>query len=133
MKNKIVLTLGIWDFSDITHQEISDALALIPVKIFIKGERTSPKLQILAKKNGWMYSQANREFDSFEIQMNDLIELLRTRESALKELTKKYYCELSCAVFEVSEEESMPWVHLTKAHIMFLNEFSIEFDLDLYS
>lgn len=133
MKNKVVLTFGIWDFSDTTHQGISNALGLAPIKIFVKGELVNPKFQKTAKKNGWMYSQPNREFDPFEGQMNDLIELLRAKDTVLRELASKYYCELSCAVFRVDEEESMPWVHLTKAHVTFLNEFGIEFDLDLYA
>jgi len=133
MKNKIVLTIGIWDFEDITHQEISDALGLTPIKIFVKGEKTNPKFQVLAKKNGWMYSQVDREYEPFKDQLDSLIELIKSRQTIWKKFARNYYCELSCAIFKDDAEESMPWVHLTREHIGFLNEFRIEFDLDLYA
>jgi hypothetical protein len=96
------------------------------------GEKINPKFLPVAKENGWMYTHSKIVTRSFEDQMNELVLILAEKSESLKTLSKKYYLELSCAVFKKGEE-SMPWVHLTKEHIQFLNEFSIEFDLDLYA
>jgi len=133
MKNEIHLTIGIWRFKDITHQEITDSLGLQPKKILIEGEKTNPKFLTIAKENGWMYTHSKDVTKPFEEQMNELLTVLRERSDALKKLSGKYYCELSCAIFKKDEDESMPWVHLTRNHIRFLNDFNIEFDLDLYA
>ena len=132
MESEIHLTLGIWGFSDLTHSEISDILNLQPVKVHVMGERINPKFLPLAKENGWMYTHSKTVTRTFEEQMNELILVLREKRDSLKTLSGKYYFELSCAIFKKGEE-SMPWVHLTKEHIQFLNEFNIEFDLDLYA
>jgi hypothetical protein len=133
MENEIHLTLGIWDFTDISHQQITDVLGLHPIDIHVLGEKINPKFLPVAKKNGWMYTHSKNVTEPFEKQMNELVFVLRDKRNGLKKLTDKYHCEISCAIFRKSDEESMPWVHLTKDHIFFLNEFSIEFDLDLYA
>lgn len=133
MENEIHLTFCIWGFSDISPQEITDMLGLKPKTVLIKGEKTNPKFLIVAKENGWMYTHSKIVTKPFKNQMDKLLSVLRTKEKVLKRLTDKYHCEISCAIFRKSDEESMPWVHLTKAHILFLNEFGVEFDLDLYA
>jgi hypothetical protein len=133
MENEIHLTLGIWGFTDITHQGITDILGLQPVKVHVLGDKINPKFLPTAKENGWMYTHSEIVTRPFEEQMNELVSVLRTKRDGLKKLSDKYYCELSCAIFKKGEDESMPWVHLTKDHILFLNQFNIEFDLDLYA
>lgn len=133
MESEIHLTLGIWGFTEISHNEISDIVGLQPVKVHIKGERINPKFLTVSKENGWMYTHSKMVTRPFEEQMNELISIIKDTGGGLKQLSSKYYCELSCAVFKKGEDESMPWVHLTKDHVQFLNDFNIEFDLDIYA
>ncbi|HTF18698.1 MAG TPA: DUF4279 domain-containing protein [Chryseolinea sp.] len=133
MENEIHLTLGIWGFTDITHQDITTMLDLQPAKIHMFGERINPKFLPIAQENGWMFVHSKIVTESFEKQMTELVSLLKSKSQILKQLSEKYYCELSCAIFKKSEDKSLPWVHLNKDHIDFLKEFNIEFDLDLYA
>ena len=121
MESEIHLKLGIWGFTDITRNEITNILNLDPEKIHVKGEKISPKFLPVAKENGWIYTHSKIVTRSFEDQMNELVLVLKQKGESLKILSKKCYLELSCAVFKKGEE-SMPWVHLTKEHIQFLNE-----------
>jgi hypothetical protein len=132
MESEIHLTLGLWGFTEINHSEISEIVGLQPVKVHKTGERINPKFLPVAKENGWIYTHSKIVARPFEEQMNELISIIR-ETGGLKQLSSKYYCELSCAIFKKGEDESMPWIHLTKDHVQFLNEFNIEFDLDIYA
>jgi hypothetical protein len=131
--NEICLTFGVWGFTDVTHQDISGMLNLEPVKVHVLGERINPRILPVAKENGWMYTHSGNVSDSFEMKMDNLLAVLKSKKDILSELSSKYYCEISCAVFIKNEDESTPWIHLNNSHINFLNECNVEFDLDLYA
>jgi len=54
-KNEIILSFGIFDFNDISHDEISEFLGIQPEKIRVKGEKKNPKNpdSSLITKNIW--------------------------------------------------------------------------------
>jgi len=131
-RNRIVLDFGIWDFDDITHEDITQALGVQPVKKYIKGERVNANFLPLSKNNGWRMRSPCSEQDSFETQMNAMLDFFENKKSVLKEFSNKYYCEVSCALYiYTNTDESTPWVHLNSRYNKMLKDLNIEFDLDI--
>ena len=56
MNNEIILRLGIWDFNDISHKEISNSLSVEPTKEYFKGQKRSKNVSAISKKNGWLFN-----------------------------------------------------------------------------
>lgn len=52
MKHDLNLRFCIWQYEDITHQEITNELGLTPSWTFVKGEVVNSKVTRLAKNNG---------------------------------------------------------------------------------
>ena len=135
MKNKIVLDLGIWDFDDITHNEITEMLGIQPIKVYVKGEKRNPKNpnSPLIKKNGWRMSSPLDEYASFDDQMNAILDIIESKFDVFKVICAKYLCEFSCAIFVYhGNEDSTPSVHLDSRYNKLNKELNIEFDVDLY-
>src|ERR1700756_569198 len=101
-RNQVDLRFSIWNFDDISHSDISAILDLIPVRLFIKGEPRNPKNtkpdSPKIKQNGWIIDSGLSQYDSFEDQMNRLLNILEPRIEPLKEICSKYYAEFSCAL-----------------------------------
>jgi len=132
-KNEIILDFCIWDFNDITPDDITRTLGIQPVKVYIKGQKTNPNFLTLAKRNGWRMGSALDKHASFEDQMNAMLNVIESKIDLFKPLCEKYYCEFSCALFiYFDNEESTPWVHLNSRYNRLIKELNIEFDLDLY-
>ena len=134
-KNKVILRLGIFDFNDITHAEITDLLQVSPVITHVKGEKRNPKNpnSPLIKQNRWMMESGLKEYSSFEDQMESFLIIIESKIEIFKPLCKKYYWEFSCAIFVYfNNGESTPWVHLDSRYNNMLKELNIEFDIDLY-
>ncbi len=132
MKNEINLSFCIWDFDDITHNEITQLIGLQPSKIYTKGEKNTIGLA-LAKENGWIITTPLTEYSSFDDQMNSLLDIIESKIDVFKPLCEKYYCEFSCAVFiRYGNGESIPWVHLGSRYNKLIKELKIEFDIDIY-
>jgi hypothetical protein len=132
IENDLNLRFCIWDYEDITHDKITVELGLQPFKIYIKGEKVNPKVKRLAKQNGWIYGTPYFNKDSFQEQMNKILDALEPKIPILKEYSKKYYCEFSCAIFLNNREESTPWIHFDKRYNAFIREVDAEFDFDIY-
>ena len=133
MKNKIALSLGIWDFNDITHDEITALLATIPSRIYIKGERKNPKFSILSKKNGWLMDIASDKYAPFEQQMDMLFNFIEEKIDIFRILCRKYTCEISCGLFIYFDNgESVPGLHLGSKYNKLVKELNIDFDVDIY-
>lgn len=132
IKNEVNLSICIWEFEDVKHDQISKSLQLEPYKIYTKGKRINPKLPKIAKYNGWIYRAASANKGSFEEQMNDILDVLEPKIEILKSYSKKYLCEFSCAIFLHNNEESTPWIHLDKRYHEFAKKVDIEFDFDIY-
>jgi Domain of unknown function (DUF4279) len=136
MKNEIVLRFCIWDYNDITHQEITNTLGIEPYKIYVKGQKKNPKNpegSALIKENGWLMESALDHFASFEDQMNAMLDIIESKIDLFRPFCEKYYCEFSCAIFiRYDNEESTPSVHLNARYNRLIKELNIEFDIDLY-
>ncbi|MFT3674580.1 MAG: DUF4279 domain-containing protein [Chitinophagaceae bacterium] len=133
MKNKIVLRFGIWGFEDVSHEELSNITGITPVKIYKKGERKNPNFTALAKENGWLFQSSDDPCLSFEHQIKDLMKTISTKKEIFKHLSKKYYLEVSCAVYIYFDtEENMPSIQLSPRYAKMLGDLKITFDIDLY-
>lgn len=134
MENYLKLRFCIWDFNDISHENISQKLNLIPTKIYIKNELIYPDVDRKSKENGWIYeiSTTTDNCNNFEEQLNLLLDVLEPRIIQIKEFSNMYYCEFSCAIFLFSEEESTPWIHFDKRYNEFIKNTDVEFDFDIY-
>ena len=66
-KNRIILSLGIWGFDDISHEEISNLLELTPTKTYVVGEKRNPNNpnSPLIKRNGWIIDATDNQYFSF--------------------------------------------------------------------
>jgi hypothetical protein len=134
MKNEVVLDFCIWEFDDITHEELTHKIGVEPVKVWVKGQPVNPKMPArLAKKNGWRMSSGLDKYSTFEDQMDSLLTILEGKLDVFKSICDKYYCEFSCALtVYAGNGESTPWVHLNSRYNKLIKELNIEFDLDLY-
>lgn len=130
--NEIVLNFCIWDCDDILPNGITDLLGIQPTKIHIKGEKKYKNSSSVSKENGWILTSNCDNHSSFEIHLNALLDVLERKRGILEQISKKYNCEFSCAVFINNSEESTPWIHLGKRYNEFVRSINIEFDFDLY-
>ena len=131
-KNKIIVDLGIWDFDDISHHEITQLLGIEPVKLHVKGEKINPKFLPLAQKNGWIMTCLYEDHISFDIKINSLLDIIESKFELFKMLSNKYYCEISCALYiNFNNEQSTPSIHLDNRYYKIIKELKIEFDLDI--
>ena len=132
MKNEIDLSFCIWNYEDITHEDITKLTGLIPYIVYTKGQKKNPKFSALAKENAWIFRPTLDKEASFEQQMNSLLDILESKIDIFKPLCEKYYCEFSCALYVyIDTEESTPWVHLDKRYNNLIKELKIEFDVDI--
>lgn len=133
MKHEIVLTLCFWGFEDITHEEISHELQVEPTKVQIKGKRKNPAFLPLAKENGWLLEISSNHFVLFEKQLNSLLDFVSTKKEKIKELSNKYTCEISCALYlRYGNEESIPSIHLGERYHSVFKDVNVQFDLDIF-
>lgn len=133
MKNEIVLSFCIWDFNDISHDEITKVIGVKPSKIYVKGQKRNPDLPGLAKGNGWILESFFNKYAPFDDQMNYLLDILEPKILELKPICEKYYCEFSCGLFIYFDNgESIPSVHLNTRYNSIAHKLNLEFDLDIY-
>lgn len=133
MPHKLFISFGIYDFEDISHDEISKIMELQPSKIFIKGERRHPNFLIKANENSWIIHSNNYGYGSFEEQMNSLISLIESKKHELKEFKEKYYLEISCALrIAKNVNEYIPSIYMTREMLEILGALSISVDYDVY-
>lgn len=134
MENYLKLSFCIWDFNDISHDDISRELNLVPSITYIKNEHIRPEVERIAKDNGWIYeiSSTEENCNDFNAQLNLLLDILEPRIAQIKKYSSNYYCEFSCAIFLFSKEESTPWVHFDKRYNEFVKNTNVEFDFDIY-
>ncbi len=134
MQNEIILKFGIWGFTDINHDDITRSMGMNPSKIYVKGERKNPnpKFPALAKENGWLLEPSNR-YLPFEVQLQNLLQILESKIHIVKEYCFKYACEISCGVFIYFENgESTPSIHLNSEYNRIIRELNLSFDVDIY-
>ena len=130
-QNRIELGFSVFDFEDITHDELTAIFGVSPNRIHVKGTQMNPSSPRLAKTNAWMLYAVDYEA-SFDEQMDSLLDILERRIEQLKPICKKYYCEFSLALYIYDNEVSMPSVHLSSRYHELARELNFEFDLDLY-
>jgi hypothetical protein len=133
MKNEIILRFCIWDFDDISCDEMTQLIGIKPSKIYIKGQKKNAIGSALAERNGWLLDSPLNKYSPFEDQMNSLLDIIESKIDIFRVLDKKYYCEFSCALYiYFDNEESIPWLHLDARYNQLIKELNIEFDVDIY-
>lgn len=128
--NRIRLSLCIWGFEDILHEDISKGIGFQPTKIHEKGKRLNPRYPKVAKENGWFLDYPGES--SFKIQMDYFLDIIEKRRDFFSTITNKYLCEFSCLVQIDNINESTPWIHLGSKFFDVLKGLKIEFDIDIY-
>lgn len=133
MRNEIVLDFCIWEFEDITPDDITRILEIEPIKVYSKGAKRSTNSSSLEKKNGWRMNARLDKYASFEDQMNALLDAIEAKIDSFIPLCTKYYSEFSCAlVIYYDNGESIPWVHLSSRYNNIAKELNSEFSIDIY-
>ena len=136
MKNEVIVRFCIWDFDDLTHEEMSNLLGIMPDKTYIKGQKRNPNSatgKAVFSRNGWLMASGLDKYSSFEDQMNALLDVIEPKIDVFKPICEKYNCEISCAMFVYTgNDESTPSMHLNSRYNKVAKELNIEFDLDLY-
>jgi len=133
MLNEIWLELGVYSFDDITHEELSAILGLEPTRIMVKGQpkRNRPNAPIW-KGNGWRYQATKDVFMPFEDQMNLLLDVIEQRKEVFHEISNRYECEISLALYiYTNTEESTPSVHFDQRYLQVMAGLNVEFDIDI--
>ena len=134
MKHEIILRFCVWDFEDISHEEITKAIGINPTKTYFKGQKKNPKFLALSKINGWIMQSKLSPHFSFEEQMEEMIDIIELKMDVFKNICNKYTCELSCALqLRFNNGESIPSIHLNSRYNKIIREgLNIDFDLDIY-
>ncbi len=131
MKNEIWLDFCVWDFEDVSHEEISRILDLEPTKICVKGTKKRPFLKSpVWGSNGWRFQASKDVFVSFEEQMEQMLDIIESRKKAFEVVCNKYYCELSLALY-IYVGSSTPSVHFDKRYLKVMEGLNVEFDIDI--
>jgi hypothetical protein len=134
-KNEVDLGFGIFDFDDISHDDITQQMGIEPCYQRIKGEKRNPRNpnSPLWDNNSWhMKSGLDKDAD-FDKQMSAMLDIIEQKLDVLKPLCAKYYTEFSCALFVYRDNgESTPSVHLNNRYNKIASTLNIEFDVDLY-
>jgi len=132
LKNDLNLRFCIWEYDDISHEDITNTLKLTPLKTYIKGKKINPRFERIAKQNGWVYGTPYYNEMDFMTQLDEILDVLEPRISILRTYAQKYKCEFSCAVFLNNREESTPWIHFGKRYNAFIKEIDVEFDIEIF-
>jgi uncharacterized protein DUF4279 len=133
MKNEIYLDFTIADFDDITHDEITQRLDIVPTKIYLKGQRLNSQFTGISKRNRWLMGSGLDKHASFKDKMNSMLDIIESKIDLFKPFCEKYYCEFSCAIFiRYDNDESTPSIHLDARYNQLMKKLNIEFDVDLY-
>ena len=136
MKNEIYLRFGIFEFDDITPNQITDIVGIKPFIVQVKGQKKNPKNLTSSaewKSNSWIIDSMLEKFASFEEHMNAMLDIIEPKMELLMPLCEKYYCEFSCALYvRYDNGESIPSVHLGSRYNRLLKNLKIEFDFDIY-
>ena len=134
-KNEINLRFSIFEFDDITHDDITKLLGYQPKFVRIKGEKKNPRNinSPLIEVNTWTIDSGLESHLDFGHHLNALLDILEPRIDVLIPICEKYYCEVSCGMFVYFDNgESTPWIHLDSRYREMTKKLKIEFDLDLY-
>lgn len=130
--NEINLSFSIRGYTDISHVDISKSLELKPYRVYIQGEpisRNSPKK---AKRNAWVLGTSYGNKDSFEVQLERILDVLEPKVSVLKKYSQKYECEFSCAIFIYDDQKSDEIMVFNRRYNDFVKNVVVSFDFDIY-
>lgn len=133
MQNEIILRFCIWGFDDLTHDEITQSLKILPSKIYIKGQKKNPKFGALAKHNGWLFEVTTDRQEPFEYQLKKLLQVIEPKADIIGDFSNRYSCEISCALFIYYDNgESIPSVHINTEYSKIVSRLNLDIDFDIY-
>ena len=98
MRNEVILDFCIWDFNDITSDDITRILGIQPVKVYLKGEKRNPQnptSTVVIKKNGWRMRSTLDKYSTFEDQMNAMLDVIESKIDLFRPLCERYFAEFS--------------------------------------
>lgn len=131
--NEIWLDFCVWNFEDVTPDEITSWLQIQPSRTYIKGEpkRGVPGAAVW-KSNGWRFSATEDKQVPFDDQLEIMLDVIESKKDKFKAICDKYECEFSLGLYcYTNREESTPSVHLSKRYHKVTGDLNIEFDIDI--
>ncbi len=118
---QVELSYNIWEYEDITAEELTELIGLTPSTVFRIGLPIRPNVPRLSRHNAWMYKSpvlAGNPDALFEEQLAALFEVLENKKHILQPLGRKYACEISCGIYiDCVNDVSTPATYLEKWHI----------------
>ena len=133
MKNEVVVRLCFWDVQGSTLEEVSHLLGVEPSRVHRQGEPKHARSPVRWEGNDWFLDATPEKHAPFDVQRDALLDFLEAHHAAVKDLSGRSPCEISCALFVHADNgESTPWVHLDARYHRLASELGIAFDLDLY-
>ena len=99
--HEVILTFGIWDFSEIDHAYITNLMGFEPNIIYRLGERRIPNKGQPSKRNGWLWRPEVVDktlLDSFELQLNSILGKFENKIAELKQIEKYLPIQIFCVL-----------------------------------
>ncbi len=117
--------------------EITALLEIEPTEYWLKGS-WSNKNTYIHKENGWKIEKIfkisrRRILDKvFVDNLTILLKLIEPKKKIIKELSEKYYVELTIGLL-IDENSSLspPWIYFSKEHLELLAEIGCNIDFDI--
>lgn len=134
-KHEIYVSFGLFDFTEMTPDELTEFLDIKPVFIRTIGHPIKQGSTILADANAWK-TESPLTAVSVHLPLKDkldaLISVLKPKKEQLKLLCDKHYSEFSFTLYIYTDsDESTPPVYLEKEQINFINYLGSECDFDI--
>lgn len=131
-----MVSFGLWEFTDVTPEEITILLGLHPLRVFRKGLPDEKNPRMICRENGWIFASPEPDmydFFSFEKQLKALFQVLEEKKELLKPLCDKWSAEISCGIYlDVTHGTTkVPAIHIEKEYNALATYLNIEWDIDI--
>lgn len=131
---RVNISYCIWEYEDITAEEISDLIGISPSKVFIKGMPMGSGAKILARNNAWIFESPaviENQMATFDEQIAQLFKVLEGKKNILRELGEKYSCEISCGIYLDRKGRETPPTYFEERHVelMAFIKTALNFDI----
>jgi hypothetical protein len=130
MINKVFLKIH--DF-DCSIEIISETLKLVPTKAWLKGEVFPTVSGVVTRKNSLWQLQADiAEEKPIEEHIKYMIDLIKLKSDALKQLTEKYESEFTILSKCNEKDEFNYGFYLDKFSLAVISGAGLNLDMDVY-
>jgi hypothetical protein len=130
MINKVFLKIH--DF-DCSIETINETLKLLPTTAWLKGEDCQTAKGIVTHKNSLWQLQADiAEEKPLEEHVNYMVDLIKLKSNALKQLTEKYESEFTILSKCNEKAEFNYGLYLNNSNLEVVSNAGLNLDMDVY-